>query len=257
MSVLSKARKVFKRGGVHRLVSVLVSQYGLPIPLSAKFRHTDGLPSELGFWDAYFRTKGLQWADSYGIRLDPDFPLQPRPAALLPPQSEVHILDVGAGPLTYLGKKTEGKQINITAVDPLALEYDNILSKYQVIPIIRTQKLAAEELTKRFPPNSFDLVFARNCIDHSYDPQRAILQMIKVVKSGGYVLLEHTPNEADNENYDGLHQWNFSMSANGHFLIGSRSKQVDITGKFAEHCTMTCEMVVDQGDWLITRIRKR
>ena len=51
-------------------------------------------------------TKGLQMGDNnYGKRFDPDLPLQPRPTDLLPPQTEVHILDVGAGPLTYLGKK--------------------------------------------------------------------------------------------------------------------------------------------------------
>jgi SAM-dependent methyltransferase len=237
MSVLGKASKVFQRGGFHR--------------------HKGSLLSEIEFWDAYFRTKGLEWPDTYGVRLDPDFPLQPRPAALLPPRSEAHILDVGAGPLTYLGKTREGMRINITAVDPLAHEYDRILHKYQIIPIIRTQKLAAEELTKRFPSNTFDLVFARNCIDHTYDPERAIVQMIDVVKSGGYVLLEHRPNEATAQNYAGLHQWNFFLSANGDFLISSKSKQVNITEKYSKRCTITCEMVVDVGDWLITRIQKR
>jgi SAM-dependent methyltransferase len=178
---------------------------------------------------------------------------------LLPPQTEVHILDVGAGPLTYLGKKYEGKHVNITAVDPLSDEYDRILDKYQIQPLVRTQKLAAEDLTKRFPSGTFDLVFARNCIDHAYNPKRAILQMIEVVKSGRYVLLEHRPNEAENENYSGLHQWNFSLSTNGDFLISSKFEKVNMTKKCLELCTITCEMVNEgrDGDWLITRIQKR
>jgi SAM-dependent methyltransferase len=260
MSILRKAAaavKVLKEDSFQAFVFILISKYGPPIP--AKLKWKAGIRSEIRFWDAYFSTKGLQWADTYGIRFDPDLPLQPRPAALLPPQTEVHILDVGAGPLTYLGKKSEGKHINITAVDPLSDEYDRILYKYQIQPIVRTQQLAAEELTMRFPLNTFDLVVARNCIDHAYDPERAILQMIDVVKSGRYVLLEHRPNEAENSNYLGLHQWNFSLSANGDFLISTRFTKVNMTKKYAELCIIMCEIVKDDTDrdWLITRIQKR
>jgi len=85
--------------------------------------------------------------------------------------------------LTFLGKIYKGKRVTITAVDPLSDEYDRILDKNQIQPLVRTQKLAAENLTKRFPSSNFDLVFARNSIDHAYKPERAILQMINVVKS--------------------------------------------------------------------------
>ena len=175
---------------------------------------------------------------------------------MLLPQDEIHILDVGAGPLTYLGRKFHGKQINITAVDPLADEYDKILAKYQVQPLIRTEKLAGEELTTRFQPNTFDLVFARNSIDHSYDPERVILQMIEVVKPGRYVLLEHLPNEASKHHYIGLHQWNFSVSADGDFLINSKLGNVNFTKKYKDICTTTCEIVKEYNryDLMITRI---
>lgn len=266
MSLLRKATsavKILMANGFYRIVSILISKYRLLIPQSAKSKWETGIKSEIQFWDDYFRTKGLQWADSYGHRFDPDLPLQPRPAALLPPQTEVHILDVGAGPLTYLGKKYDAKHVIITAVDPLADEYDRILDKYQIQPLIRTQTLAAEELTKGFPSSTYDLVVARNCIDHAYNPERAILQMIEVVKTGSYVLLEHRPNEAENTNYTGLHQWNFSLSAKGDFLISSKSKldtmnTVNMTMKYASLCTITCE-IVNEGrdvDWLITRIQK-
>ena len=257
MSALQRFGKVFRKGGIQRAISVLRSQYGWPIPVSAKFRHQGGVQAETEFWDEYFRTKGL-WYSGYGAMLDPDSPLQPRPAALLPPRDEVHILDVGAGPLTYLGKTHAGKRINITAVDPLADEYDRILAKYRVVPVVRTQKLSAEDLTKRFPSNAFDLVTARNCIDHSLDPERAILQMIEVAKSDASVLLEHRPNEADRENYAGFHQWNFSLSASGHFLISSKSTQVNMTEKYSALCSIECEIVASEDeDWLITTIQKR
>ncbi len=151
MNILRKARtavKVFREDGFHGIVSILNSKYGLSIPQSPKSKWKAGIRSEIQFWDAYFRTKGVQWANDYGSRFDPDLPLQPRPTALLTPETEIHILDVGAGPLTYLGKIHDGKHVIITAVDPLADEYDRILDKYQIQPLVRTQKLAAEDLTK-------------------------------------------------------------------------------------------------------------
>jgi len=258
--MLDQARtavRAFKEDGFQGVASLLMSR--LPIPGIARSRWKAGIRSETRFWDNYFRTKGAEWADTYGLRFDPDLPLQPRPSALLPAQTEVQILDVGAGPLTYLGKRYEGKRLSITAVDPLAEEYDKILDKYQIRPLIRTQKLAAETLRERFPANTFDLVFALNCIDHAYDPEQAILHMIEVVKSGRYVLLEHRPNEAVTENYSGLHQWNFSMSADGDFLISSRFSAVNMTRKHAALCAITCEIVNEGkgGEWLITRIQKK
>ena len=165
-------------------------------------------------------------------------------------------MDVGAGPLTYLGKKREGRRINITAVDPLADAYDRMLDKYHVQPITRTQRLDAESLTTRFPSNTFDLVFAHNSIDHARNPETAILQMIDVVKSDQFVLLEHRVNEAERQGHFGLHQWDFSVSADGDFLVSSGSVRVNMTRKAAGLCTTTCHLY-DDGTWLVVRMRKR
>ena len=83
--------------------------------------------------------------------------------------------------------------------------------------------------------------------------------MINVVKRGRYLLLEHRPKEGEKENYQGLHQWNFSSSKEGDFLISSRRKGVNMTKRYAHLCTITCDIVNTEkdGDWLITRILKK
>jgi len=106
---------------------MLGNKYGVPILLTSESMWKRGIKSELRFWDEYFRTQGLQWPDEYSKRLNSNLQLQPTPASLLPIQQEVHILDVGAGPLIYLGKTYDSRRISITAVDPLAIEYDKIL----------------------------------------------------------------------------------------------------------------------------------
>ena len=226
-----------------------------------KLKWKAGWGLEMGFWETYFSTKGGQWADGYKRRLDPNLPLQPRPAALIPDAStRTLILDVGAGPLTYLGKTLGERHLDIIAVDPLAAQYDSILIKHGIEPIVRTQLLAAERLTDKFPENTFDLVFARNCIDHSYNPEQAILQMIEVVRSGGYVLLEHRVNEGERERYQGLHQWDFFVSEDGDFMLGSQLLDtINVTTKHASICDIACETVEEGSDgvWLVTRIRKK
>jgi hypothetical protein len=87
-----------------------------------------------------------------------------------PPGFRVEILDVGAGPLTVLGKKWPGRDVRITAVDANAAEYDGLLAKHGIKPFCRTKFGYAEDLASVVPLSAFDLVHARNCIDHSKDP---------------------------------------------------------------------------------------
>jgi len=218
-----------------------------------------GIQHEVTFWDEYIRNQGGKWNEEYKRRMDPSLPLQPRPAALLPAGKPARILDVGAGPLTWLGKIHNGKPIDLTAVDPLAPEYDKIFEKYQISPPVRTQEAAAEDLTKKFPANSFDLVFARNCIDHAFSPEHAVLQMIEITRPGCYVLMEHRQNEAEHEQYLGLHQWNFSMAPDGDFIIGSKTDKVNLSEKYQDIATMKCEVVsvAPGNDWMVTRIFKK
>lgn len=234
MGILHKSKtalNILRNDGLDKVLSILISKYILTkisFLHSEKAKWKEGIKSEIDFWDDYFFNKGLRWKEDYNNRLNPDLELQERPAGLLPSQLDIHILDVGAGPLTFLGKKFEGNHIDIIAVDPLADEYEILLAKYHITPLVKTQKIAAEELSRFYNKSTFDLVFARNCIDHAYNPENAILQMIDVVKKGKYFLLEHRQNEAVNENYAGLHQWNFSVSSGGDFLISSISKTVNI-----------------------------
>lgn len=224
------------------------------LPISSKYRWKLNIKSEIRFWDKCVRTNGLIWPDEYRQRLDPHLSLQNHIISLLPQKEKIDILDVGAGPLTYIGKVYEKAKITIIAVDPLADEYDRILRKYNVVPQVRTKKLDAEKLTTVFPHNSFDFVFARNCIDHSYSPEIALLEMLKVVKAGHYMLLMHRPDEAEKEHWQGLHQWNFSAK-DGDFIISSKNGSVNFSKKHKEICEVRCTYDRDD-DMLHTIIRK-
>lgn len=237
------------RGVKHPITTArkLVSKVGIP---SLTWRANLG--EEVRFWNAYLKTQGLEWHEDYLRRLDPEAPLQPHVTELLP-EGDVSILDVGAGPLTKLGKVVEGRRIKITAVDPLADAYDKLLSKYNVTPPVRTTYGQAESLREQFPANHFDLVHAENCIDHSFNPLKAFEQMVEVVKTGCYVFARHEINEGENEGYAGLHQWNF-FTERGEFLIGNRAgRPLNVSERLRDRAEVQCEV---EGRMLTVRMKR-
>jgi SAM-dependent methyltransferase len=200
------------------------------------------LEEELQFWRDWFRTGGLEWPWEYRDRLDPDLPIQPHVATYLDrlPVEQVRILDVGAGPLTMLGKRHPSKKLEIVPTDLLANEYDGLLAELDVEPPLRTVHADADHLVEQFGPDAFDLVHGQNCIDHTINPLRAIEQMVAVCRPGGYVVLYHAENEGQREHYHQLHQWDFTCQ-DGSFVIGDRNGHVtDVTRLLAGECDVEC-----------------
>ena len=72
--------------------------------------------------------------------------------------------------MTSLGFRYPGKTLTIVPVDPLADEYDRLLSDAGLNPPIRTVRVAGEELLEHFGSRRFDLAYASNSLDHSADP---------------------------------------------------------------------------------------
>ncbi len=201
----------------------------------------DNYMSEVRFWEEWFRTKGSLWPDDYIHKTSHNVEIADPYKKYIDILDlvDVNILDVGAGPLTILGKIHPTKNLHITAVDPLAEEYDKLLEKYGVIPPVRTQYSPAEEVAERFGHNSFDFVCATNCLDHSFEPLLAIRQMLYTVKEGGHVLLFHAENEAQTHDYGGLHQWNFTIDGND-FWIKSKHAEVNVTSELSGLAEIIC-----------------
>ena len=216
-----------------------------------------GVLPEIAFWDDFMATGGGQWPDDYQRRIDPQQPLQEHIMSALGEAAarELKILDVGAGPLTHLGKVWPGHVLSITAIDPLADAYAELLAKHQIVPPIPTEQGFAERLVEQFGENQFDLVHARNCIDHGLDPVRAIEQMVAVAKPGGVVYMHHAINEAITQGYHGLHQWNL-FGTPQKLYVGSRTHAVNMTWRLARTANVANQIFEDIG-WMVTIIHKR
>ena len=225
----------------------------------AKALWSTGLSSEVGYWDQWIAS-GYGGSINFEALLDPNRPLDPEYARLISPPAKdvpIKILDVGAGPLTALGPKWEGRDLEVFAVDPLADEYRSALEKKGVVPPTWTQRCDAEQLTSLFPENEFDFVFATNCLDHSYDPLEAFTEMVKVLKPGCWAVLRHAQNEAVAENYGGLHQWNFDV-LDGEFVLWRPGLTVFVHDALAElaHVDFTLSDYRPGRKWILLRFQK-
>jgi SAM-dependent methyltransferase len=215
------------------------------------------LTGELKFWDEALGVRGLHRTEWRHL-LEANLELQDDLKQLIPaPEgSVVRILDVGSGPLTYVGKRWAGREVQITPTDPLAEQYNQILTKFSIHPPVRPVAADAEKLEQHFSRDHFDLAYARNSLDHAYDPLAAIRSMLAVVKPLHFVYLWHVANEGVRERYVGLHQWNFDIRQ-GEFIIDSGRKKQSVNAAFASVADVSCEMQRSGSDNVVVAKLKK
>lgn len=221
-----------------------------------------GLENEALFWRKALADGGKRWSpEAFRQRMDPEFAFPPHlqelvaasPAANRDP---IQVLDVGAGPLTAVGFHWPGRQVDLSAVDPLAEVFDSILDDLQLAPPTRTRKAAGEDLLSVFPADSFDIVVCSNALDHSRDPLQCVRQMFAVTRPGGWVFLWHYRNEAEEEGYAGLHQWNLDESA-GDMILWNRKARHSCRMELGSQAVVDTRPDSQVSRAIVTRIQKQ
>jgi SAM-dependent methyltransferase len=179
----------------------------------------EGITEEIDFWRDVFHNPANPHYRHPVALANPTRPLQDYLIQLLDGHvgETVRILDIGSGPVTQLGYVWANHTLHITPIDPLADEYNRLLESVACTPPFPTQLCHAEAIAQRFEPESFDLIFSHNALDHAYDPMEALRQARTLLKPGGFIFLRHNRNEGKRI-YDGLHQWNFDIQ-DGKFVL--------------------------------------
>ena len=212
-----------------------------------------GLKHELKFWDGWFLSKGDRWPEEYQRRLNPMREIDRWILGDIPNPHQAKVLDVGSGPMTSLGSTLEGRKIDLTACDPLARFYTEMAERHGVDRPVETQVGFAEELSAFFQPGAFDVINCCNALDHSFEPIRGIEEMLIVAKPTGRIVLSHAINEAEHEQYSGLHQWNLDAQ-DGDFIIWNRSQRINATIAFAQYADMAVET---KARWIVVILSKK
>jgi hypothetical protein len=211
--------------------------------------HRTGLRGELRWWRGYIERGGGDWPEDLHQRLDPDAPLaEPLIADRLErfEGGPVRVLDVGAGPISSLGKTHGDLRLEITAVDPLGEEYSRLLADAGIEPVIPTLTCRGEDVARRFGAGAFEVAYSRNALDHSADPVAAVRAMVGTVVPQGFVALRHYRNEAENSSYVQLHNWNFDVEAGSLFIWGPYGRY-DLSAELADEVTVRCWLEEGSG----------
>jgi SAM-dependent methyltransferase len=137
---------------------------------------------------------------------------------------QIKLLDVGCGPFPKSGIYHKDYEIQRVLVDTLATSFHSLLNENDICTNGQNIIIGnAEEIQSEIFECLFDIIYAKNTLDHSYNPIKAISNLSELLSGHGVIILEHYIKEGEYTEYFGLHQWNFYIE-NNNFMISSRDK---------------------------------
>lgn len=217
-----------------------------------------GLENEIDFWNCYMKDEGGIYFYGFKTTVSSERPFdleEDIPVNMY--GKEYKFIDVGSGPFSRCGKVTNKVHLNAVSVDPLAYAYTELKTKYHIDNEVRLENGFVELLDKTFQANTFDMVHMSNSLDHSFSAIDGIYQLLNICKVGGKIILRHAENEAETEQYDGLHQWNLSLyNEENSFIIWRQNERYDICKIFEEYVDFQLfpGVIDEEGKWVYNKV---
>jgi ubiquinone/menaquinone biosynthesis C-methylase UbiE len=170
-------------------------------------------------------------------------------------KKEVKIAELGSGMFCTIGSLWKSAKINVYPSDALSDEFNQILKNANVTPLIPVLREDMENLS--YPNEFFDIVHCCNALDHTQNPLRAIQEMYRVTKPGGYIYLCHFVNVGECEGYQGLHMWNINITGANDCAIWNREDKILLSDYFSGFKTvMKKELTYGTDDMVISILHK-
>jgi SAM-dependent methyltransferase len=172
-------------------------------------------------------------------------PLAPHLIPLVGDKKAVKIADVGSGPYPINGQTLEGVEVETYCMDQQDFGY--FYEKYGVTPTHKIEVQNMENLT--YEDAFFDIVQSINALDHTRDALKALNEMIRVTKPGGYVYIDchliQKTNRGHNHQWDALEDGKFTNGTDTFDLkdLGFEVKFIDNGGERQFNqiiCTKQC-----------------
>jgi SAM-dependent methyltransferase len=166
-----------------------------------------------------------------------------------------NILDVGSGPLSMLAYGHYKKLYKLQCVDPLGDVYLDLLKKYKFKVSYEITACPGEKLSTLLPNNFYDIVWIHNALDHSQEPPKVMEEMVKVLKSGGYLCIAGWAREGEAEGYLGLHQNNLYLE-NGRLWLSFKNGDAQQIDNIPELSVVEYMMENNTREWFHIVYRK-
>lgn len=174
-------------------------------PPTENYNELEDYQSEMNFWRGWLVGNGKANENPGGLRKRFHF--------MIGDKKEVKIADLGAGAMCLIGNYHHDVKVKVISSDLLADEYAKMRAELNINPQIVVEKQDMENLT--YGDNTFDIVYCGNALDHTKDPYKALKEMLRICKAGGYIYLRHIAHEGKRHNYRNLHKWNIDATENG------------------------------------------
>ena len=157
---------------------------------------------EVMFWRKWLQgTRGMK---HMALR-----PLAPHVVEMIGDKKKVRIADLGSGPISTIGNTMEGVEVDYLPSDLLAEEYKEVFKYHNLTPMVYPEKQDMRKTT--YKDESFDIVHCRNALDHCPDPYKALKEMYRICKKGGWIYLWHFDHVGKTMGYNGMHAWNIDI----------------------------------------------
>lgn len=188
------------------------------------------LREEATFWRRELTLSG-SYAEFVAASLDPALMDRVYPVGIDPYVADLTLrfaapprtLDIGCGPVSLLALGRLRAAFTLTGIDPLADRYRKFLA---AIGHPADWPLVAgygEDIGRLFPPNSFDLIFCCNALDHTQSPDRVLAAACAVLRPGGTLYLQGYVREGSANQFRGLHQHDLYWDAQQGLMWGRRA----------------------------------
>lgn len=184
-------------------------------------RWIDDITEEIEWWWHFLTVYDRETVRNWRANAEKAFPFDP---LLQEGEQTASVLNIGSGPCSTLPRITKLRDLEVVDMDPLASAYNFLTEALEIEGRNEIVFGAVEILTRLQPERTFDFIAAKNCLDHAYDVPKGLEQMALVLGENGAILLEHWENEAELQNYTGLHKWNIEVQA-GRLRIWNRESE--------------------------------
>ena len=199
-----------------------------------------GIYHELAFWQQFVKTDRFL---SGWVKKVKTPELNQEVADFILSVKNDSVLDVGSGVCSLLNGL-----VNVTACDPLGDLY-RLIFDYERHKLTPPLAIPAEYLKYS---NEFDIVHISNALDHCQNPGDALDRLIEAVKPGGYLIVQGFCNEAENENWQGFHQFNLDLTESG--ILRIKGKVGELATLFTTH--MYKKIDIGNKQWFYWIVKK-
>jgi ubiquinone/menaquinone biosynthesis C-methylase UbiE len=163
-------------------------------------------------------------------------------------KKRVVIAEVGAGPVNTIGDFWPGVDVKIHASDVCQQEYQGFWEHHNKVPIIPIEYQDMEDFT--YPDEMFDIVRCTNALDHTRSADKALGEIMRICKKGGWVYLRHVANQRSRHGRE--HRWDVTMEG-GECIFRGKHKTFNVK-EFGEFKSHSSEEDLDPRAHIITSI---